>query len=238
VTILLKRKTAETIYTEFVKLKSVLENQTGKRIKIRSDGGGEFKGHLTEYLADCEIIHQTTNRYSSHQIGHVERMHGVILNMARAMLIHSRLPVLFFGDALLTAIFIYNRTVHGSDLKTPYELMFNKIPDISRLRPFGCICYAVIPQKLRHKQEPTAVKCRLIGYQDGITNGWKLLRESDWVIFTCNDVIFDENTEPTSLPDCDYDDTTQFIDNDECIIDDLDIHVDESDIKWMLKKQF
>jgi hypothetical protein len=116
--------------------------------------------------------------------------------------------------------------------KTPYELMFNKPPDISRLRPFGCICYAVIPEELRHKQQPTAVKCRLIGYQDGITKGWKLLRESDWMLFTCNDVTFDEETTPTPLPDCDYEDTDQFIDNDGYSIDDVEMQEEESESQF------
>jgi hypothetical protein len=75
----------------------------------------------------------------------------------------------------------------------------------------------------------TAVKCRLIGYQDGITKGWKLLRESDWMIFTCNDVTFDENTSPTALPDCDNNDTNQFNENAGYELDDLEMLVDEND---------
>jgi hypothetical protein len=87
----------------------------------------------------------------------------------------------------------------------------------------------VIPQELRHKQEPTAVQCRLIGYQDGITKGWKLLRESDWMIFTRNDVTFDENTSPTALPDCDKNDTNQLNENDGYELDDLEMLLDEND---------
>ena len=125
------------------------------------------------------------------------------------MLIDSNLPSSFYADAQLTAAYIHNRTVHSKDDITPYQHIYGKKPDISHLRPFGCVAYAHIPAELRSKLDPPAVRCRLLGYLDDDDSvelkGYKLLRESDMTILHSRDVRFDEFTPMEPLVNGNYD---------------------------------
>ena len=112
------------------------------------------------------------------------------------MLIASKLPVMFYAEAQLTAAYIHNRIIHGKDSKTPYEHIYGRRPLTSHLRPFGCVAFAHIPKELRSKLQPSAERCRLLGYLDDDDTeellGYKLLRESDLAIIHSRDGRFDE----------------------------------------------
>ena len=53
----------------------------------------------------------------------------------------AHLPISFWGDALLTAIFILNRVPTKSIATTPYELWIGRKPNLSILKPWGCAAY-------------------------------------------------------------------------------------------------
>ena len=65
---------------------------------------------------------------------------------ARALLKASNLPKMLWPQAMSTVVYVYNRlpspgnTRH--EYKTPYELLYGTVPDISHLRIFGCDAYA------------------------------------------------------------------------------------------------
>ena len=41
-------------------------------------------------------------------------------------------------------MFAYNRIPHAGEKLTPFELLYNERPDISRIRVWGCPCYSHI----------------------------------------------------------------------------------------------
>ena len=76
--------------------------------------------------------------YSAWQNGLVERANRTLSGIARAMLLDSQLGPQFWGLALSHAAFISNRLCHADMTKTPYELVFNKRPNLSKLKVWGC----------------------------------------------------------------------------------------------------
>jgi hypothetical protein len=162
-------------------------------------------GAFVAFLEDNGIVKQKGIAYSHQHPGKCERLHQTIMRLARAMLIDSQLPTMFYAEAQLTATYLYNRMVHGNDTITPYQHIYKRAPNYSHLRPFGTICYAFIPPELRNKLEPSGIRCRLIGYLDDDDTeeckGYKLLVEKTMEILCSNDVYFDEQTPIVQLPD-------------------------------------
>nr|GEX17019.1 retrovirus-related Pol polyprotein from transposon TNT 1-94 [Tanacetum cinerariifolium] len=89
------------------------------------------------------------------QNGVIERRNRTLIEAARTMLIYAQAPLFLWLETVATACYTQNRSIirlrHG---KTPYELLHNKLPDLSFLHVFGALCYptndktqsAVIPQ--------------------------------------------------------------------------------------------
>jgi hypothetical protein len=188
------------------RFQSKLERQTGKKLqRIGTDGGTEFKGVFLDYISDTGLTINSSNPYEHHLPGSCERVHQSIMNSARAMLIASKLPLRYYSAAQLHACYLHNRTVHANHTKTPYEYIYNEKPNLSHLRPFGSICYALIPSEVRNKLTNTAERCRLLGYSDSEDivqhKGYFLLRESDLSTFYSRDVRFDNNAPMEPLND-------------------------------------
>jgi hypothetical protein len=204
---------AETALEVFQSFVARLERRTGFKVKnIRVDGAGCYYGAFFAYLRMMGITKQTGFPYYHTHPGKAERAHQTIMLWARAILIASRLPAIYYNEAQLIAVYLFNRTVHGDDTITPYEHIYGYRPNLSHLRPFGCIAYAYIPLEHRNKLDDTSEKCRLIGYLDDDDTderqGYKLLRESDRAIVFSRDVVFDELSVPTPLSDADLLDDT------------------------------
>jgi len=89
------------------------------------------------------------------------------------------LPKNLWNFALDTAVHVYNRTpMCRIGWKTPVELLFNKKPEISYLRVFGCLAYVHIPKdKRKDKLTPKAEEMIFLGYEPG-TKGYCFLRNN------------------------------------------------------------
>ncbi|GJU28621.1 putative ribonuclease H-like domain-containing protein [Tanacetum coccineum] len=73
------------------------------------------------------------------QNGVAERKNRTLIEAARTMLADSKLPTMFWTEAVSTACYVLNRVlVTRPHNKTPYELLSGKVPNISHLKPFGC----------------------------------------------------------------------------------------------------
>ena len=161
---------------------------------LRTDNGGEYiSAAFQDYLKSRQIRHQTTVPHMPEQNGVAERMNRTQLEKARSMIAHAGLPKQIWAEAIATAAYLGNRTptkalTNGT---TPYEKWFEREPDASKLKAFGCIAYACIPEIQRAKLDDRAVKLRFVGY--GLeTKGYRLLDEETKRIYIRRDVTFNE----------------------------------------------
>nr|GFA77580.1 retrovirus-related Pol polyprotein from transposon TNT 1-94 [Tanacetum cinerariifolium] len=110
---------------------------------IQIDNGTEFVNQtLREYYERVNISHETSVARSPQQNGVVERRNRALIEAARTMLIYAQALLFLWEEAMATACYTQNRSIirlhHG---KTPYELLHNKLPDLSFVYVFGALCY-------------------------------------------------------------------------------------------------
>jgi transposase InsO family protein len=197
-------KTKDETFDAFCHFKSWAELQTGRRIRaFQDDKGGEFVGGRWDALfAQCgiEVRHSTRNR--PQQNGKAERANRTILEAITAALAESGLPGSFWGEALASFIHVWNRlpsssTASKSRQTTPYELWYNKKPDLSHLRVWGCRAYVHIQRDKRTKLEPHMQKCIFIGYPADY-RGWRFWDPDQRRVIVSERADFDERYFPLS----------------------------------------
>ena len=188
--LLVNKSDVAKIFQEFL---SSVELESGQLVKIlRTDGGREYLGAVSDLLKSKGIKHQTTTPYTPQQNGVSERMNRTLCETMRCMMHDGNLPQSLWGEAIMTVTYLRNRcpTSVLKD-KTPYEAWTGKRPDISNLRAFGCVAYKHVPDEKRDKLAKSE-KCRMVCYGVG-QKGWKLWNPKNWKIITSADVLFNEN---------------------------------------------
>nr|GEX46961.1 uncharacterized mitochondrial protein AtMg00810-like [Tanacetum cinerariifolium] len=126
------------ILKDFINL---VENQLNKKVKaMRCDNGTEFKNaHIIELCGSKRINREYSNARTPQQNRVAERKNKTLIEAAKTMLADSKLPTMFWTEAVKTACYVLNRVLVTSlHNKTPYALLTGNIPSVSHLKPFGC----------------------------------------------------------------------------------------------------
>ncbi|KAJ9556657.1 hypothetical protein OSB04_011271 [Centaurea solstitialis] len=125
---------------------------------VRSDNGTEFKNKCTQTFSAARTPEQN---------GVVERRNRTLVEAARSMLAQSQLPQYLWAEAVNTACYTQNRSiVHRRFGKTPYHVLFGRIPNIDYFKVFGCPCFVLNETKNRGKFGPKSDEMIFVGYSD------------------------------------------------------------------------
>ncbi|GJU92777.1 retrovirus-related pol polyprotein from transposon TNT 1-94, partial [Tanacetum coccineum] len=102
---------------------------------------------------------------SPQQNGVVESQNRTLIEVARTMLIYAKALLFLWAEAVATVCYTQNCSIirlrHG---KTPYELLHEKIPDLSFFYVFGALCYPTNDTENLGKLQPKADIGIFIGY--------------------------------------------------------------------------
>lgn len=91
---------------------AMVERQFDVKIKkVRSDNAYELGSGTThsQFFSSLGVLHQTSCVATPKQNGVVERKHKHLLEICRALLFQSNLPIKFWGDCLVTTTLLINR---------------------------------------------------------------------------------------------------------------------------------
>ena len=110
---------------------------------MRSDQGTEFtNGAFEDYLEKHGIHHQMAAARTHQQNGVVERKNRAVVEMARTLLLESKLHTRFWTEATFIAVHLLNRVLlRPKTDKTPYKLWRGKKTTAKYLTVFGNPCF-------------------------------------------------------------------------------------------------
>ena len=174
------------------------ERKTGLKIqRFRCDGGGELAGgshHFAAQLENQGIEQDVTPPYEHWKNGRVEHIMRTLQGRILSMLIAAQLPLTYWGEAALTAAYLFNLTVTSTLPSgiTPFEVFHGRKPDISHLRVWGVRCFAHVPVELQGKLGVKSRECLFMGYPPS-QHGYRVRDVQTHRFFTSGSVIFDEN---------------------------------------------
>ncbi|GKE49544.1 putative ribonuclease H-like domain-containing protein, partial [Tanacetum coccineum] len=172
-----------------------LENKLIQKVKtIRYDHGTELKNKLmNEFCAKKGIQREYSIARTPQQNGVAERKNRTLIEVARTMLADSFLTIQLWAEAVHTACYVLNRVlVTKPQMKTPYELLMGKPPNISFIKPFGCPLTILNTMDHLGKFEGKSEEGYLLGYSTN-SKGFRVYNRVTKKVQDCLHVDFLEN---------------------------------------------
>jgi len=115
--------------------------------------------------------------------------------MGLSLLSHSHVPHTYWDNAFLMATYLINRLPTFSLGMSPFEKLYNHVPDFSSLKIFGC-AYFPFPRLFNfNKLDFRSKRCVFLRYNNS-HHGFKCLDTSTRKVFVSIHVVFDEGSFP------------------------------------------
>jgi hypothetical protein len=142
--------------------------------RLRSDRGGEYTGNdFTKYLKEQGTERRLTTRDTPQHNGVAESLNRRLLERVRAILHHSQLPSALWGEAIMFAIWLKNRTsTRALGNTTPYERLYKSKPDLSGVPEWGQKVWVHSPGG--SKLDARAVEGRWVGFDRDSTHAHRV----------------------------------------------------------------
>jgi len=107
------------------------------------------------------------------------------------MLADANLPKSYWLEALNYTNHLHNLSPSCSISSTPTLQYIGNIPDISRLRTFGCITYTHVSEKSHDKLSARSLSCIFLSFSQQHT-AFHLMHRPTQKFIESHDVVFDE----------------------------------------------
>ena len=168
-----------------------------KLMKFQSDFDTVILSEVIHnWLRENHIKLQVSAPYSHVQNGQIERDIQNVLDKARILMITYDVPKKFWEYAVKTACYLINRSPIARSDKTPLEIGYGEIPDISLLVPFYAPgVFHLTKAERTGTWSDKAMKCRFLGYDEKCKNTYIVVTVPDGKIVSRKDCIFDESLE-------------------------------------------
>ena len=141
------------------------ETQLNAKLKqLQSDQGGEYiSDEFDQHLKSKGTTRSLTVHDTPEQNGVAERLNCTLVEHARAMHYAADLPKFLWTESIQHAVWLKNRTTtYQLNGKTPFEMLFNKKPDLSNLPEWGTKVWVL--KEDRGKLEAKADEGHWVGY--------------------------------------------------------------------------
>lgn len=164
---------------------------------VRTDNAKELcERDMLKFFHNKGVIHQKSCPDTPQQNGVVERKHRHLLEIARGLFFHSRVPTRLWGECLLCATHLINKMpLKSAGYATPYERLNGTKPNLDHLRVFGSLCYISTLKNRRSKFDSRASPCILLGYPSH-KKAYKVLDLENNKIIISRDIQFYERHFP------------------------------------------
>jgi transposase InsO family protein len=176
-------------------VQAAAERKMGLQLRaLRTDRGGEFTSRsLSDYCTELGVGRELTAPFTPQQNGVVEHRNQTLVGAARSMLKAKSLPGWFWGEAIMTAVYVLNRTMtKGNGCKTPYELMNGVTPAVQHLRTFGCVAHVKHATSHLKKLDNRSRPMIFVGYEPG-SKAYRAYDPGTGWVQVSRDVVFNED---------------------------------------------
>jgi transposase InsO family protein len=179
----------------FTAFQARAEADAGRKIgTLRTDRGGEFMARsFADHYTKQGMQRHLTAPYTPEQNEVVERKNQSVKGMTHSMMKAMSMPSWFWGEAVLTAVFILNRSPTQSvEGRTPYEVWHGKKPSIDYFHTFGCVAHVKQGNKRLSKLEDRSTMMVFIGYEPG-SKAWRFYNPVTRHVHVSHDAVFEED---------------------------------------------
>ncbi|KAI0991833.1 hypothetical protein K3495_g16354, partial [Podosphaera aphanis] len=115
--------------------------------RLHTDSGTEFSNSEFQELLSRGIEWQKSSSIAPEQNGIVERNVRTVTEKMRALHLQSGIPLRLWPIILTASINSLNVTPNSVAPDSPYHAVFQKVPAIKHLHPFGCRAYWLDPDQ-------------------------------------------------------------------------------------------
>ncbi len=204
-----------------------------KIITLRKNNASEFidqkfQNHLTKE----EINWDSRASYVSEQNDETERLNKTLMYKVRSMLNDRKISKRMWDEIIKTIAYLSNRSSHYQH-KILYEMIQNKISDLSHLRIIESIVWVHILKEKTKKLNDRFWKNILVNYKD--ENQYRICDSRTDKIHIIRDVKFDEMIHLRDLVDNDSDDDFWTHENDKLLNSNFEIENSSINSKWRSK---
>ncbi|KAH7644609.1 retrovirus-related pol polyprotein from transposon tnt 1-94 [Dermatophagoides farinae] len=162
-------KNRQETLEKFRKIVNEIKLDTGNDVlSIRTDHGSEFLSKdFKSFINSRGILHELATVKTPQQNGRVERAIRNIVDHSISMLSSSNLPLSLWDESTNCSVYVINRMLNSRN-EIPFEKYFGRRVDLSNLRIFGSLGYALIKND-RHKYSSKTKKVFMVGYHSSNT---------------------------------------------------------------------